>query len=301
MTPPHPADGPGDAWAILAETDRQETADLLRLALANARIPCETGLLATDPPRILLSVQRRHLPLAREAIAPFIDDDDDALEPYDEPSVPPAPLPPSLAVASIPWRQIGWVGLVLAFEAVILFLSRGPWPPGRALYAAGALAVARLPEEPWRLLTSLTLHGDIAHLFWNGVGTLVFAVPLLLDLGPLRTALVYLAAGIGGGAIAALLAHPGTTIIGASGAVAGLFGAWAVLSISYARLHQLPRRHRFRTLGITLLGLASLLTPMTPDGHRISVESHLGGWVTGLLLGALVVSRAAGRSRQSHH
>lgn len=299
MTSTRPSDGPGDAWAILAETERSETADLLRLALTNARIPFETGLLATQPPRILLSVQRHRLPQAREAIAPFIDDDE--LEPYDDESVPTVPLPPSLLAESIPWRQIGWVGAWLAFQAVILFLSAGPWLPGRGIYAAGALTVSKLPEEPWRLLTSLMLHGDLSHLFWNGVGTLVFAVPLLLDVGPVRTAIVYFAAGIGGGAIAALLAHPQTRIIGASGAVAGLFGAWVALSVSYARLERLPRRRWFRTAGITLLGLSSLMTPMTADGHRISVESHLGGWATGLGLGALLVLHSARRLMQPHH
>ena len=51
-----------------------------------------------------------------------------------------------------------------------------------------------------------------------------FAVPLITTFGATRTGLIYLAAGLGGGAAASLFGVVGSTTVGSSGAVAGLFG-----------------------------------------------------------------------------
>jgi membrane associated rhomboid family serine protease len=143
-------------------------------------------------------------------------------------------------------------------------------------------------DEPWRLVTSLFLHVDPAHVFWNGASMMVFAVPLLTDLRLGRTALIYFASGIGGGITALQFARAGTLIAGSSGAVAGLFGAWVVLTLSRTRLEPLSRRARIRTIGIAMLFLPSLLSPITSTGHSVSVSSHLGGLATGMAIGALI-------------
>ena len=84
-------------------------------------------------------------------------------------------------------------------------------------------------------------------------------------------------------------------IIGSSGAVAGLFGAWVVVTFRWARREALERRARIRTMGIALLFLPSLLNPVTSSGQPISVSSHLGGLATGMVVGALLSSRMAPR------
>jgi membrane associated rhomboid family serine protease len=117
---------------------------------------------------------------------------------------------------------------------------------------------------------------------------LVFAVPLLSSLGYLRSGSIYLASGLGGGLAAVSFSDPGSLIIGSSGAVAGLFGAWIVLRLRQSRHEPLGRRARFRALGIALLVLPSLITPTTAAGQPVSVSAHLGGLVTGMLIGALL-------------
>lgn len=143
-------------------------------------------------------------------------------------------------------------------------------------------------EEPWRLVTSLFLHADLRHAFWNGVALLVFSVPLIGYLGYLRTATIYLASGVGGGIGAVLTAADGTTIIGSSGAVAGLFGAWVVFRLRSARRSSLPFRAAVRAAGIGLLVLPSLVNPSTPQGQPVSIGSHIAGLATGMLIGALL-------------
>ena len=102
------------------------------------------------------------------------------------------------------------------------------------------------------------------------------------------TALIYFGAGVGGG-IAALAAAPdGTLIVGSSGAVAGLFGAWVAVRFRAARYEEITWRARVRALGVGMLVLPALLNPMTPTGQPISVSSHLGGLFTGMLVGAVI-------------
>jgi rhomboid protease GluP len=180
------------------------------------------------------------------------------------------------------------VALLVLVHLGLAFWSGGPLPPGRELLLEGGLLPGTVVGQPWRLVTSLFLHSGPKHVLWNGVSTLVFAVPLLSSLGRARTGLIYLASGIGGGLTALRFAAPGTLIIGSSGAVSGLFGAWVMLTMRRARLATLGRRERIRVLGIAMLVLPALVQPATASGEPISVSSHLGGLATGALIGAFL-------------
>jgi len=142
--------------------------------------------------------------------------------------------------------------------------------------------------QPWRLLTCIVLHSGPSHLFWNGVSMMVFAVPLILELGYLPAAAIYLAGGLLGGIAGALAVPDGVVLIGSSGAVAGLFGAWVAITLLRARVAPLPRHAGIRVVGVALLVLPSLVTPTTSTGTPISVGAHLGGMVAGLAAGIVL-------------
>jgi rhomboid protease GluP len=203
-----------------------------------------------------------------------------------EPTETHEPEPP--APARFPWAEIAPIAVLVLVHLWISGAIDGRWAWGAALVRDGALVAGRTAREPWRLVTSLFLHADPPHALWNGLSMAVFGVPLLTRLGSARTAIVYLASGVGGGLTAVAFARPATILLGSSGAVAGLFGAWIALWLGRAGREDLVGRARIRTLGITLLVLPSLLTPQTPDGRPISVSSHLGGLVTGMLVGAVL-------------
>jgi membrane associated rhomboid family serine protease len=190
--------------------------------------------------------------------------------------------------ARFPARSFALAASLVVFHAVLVLVTGGAGDVGRELLDRGVLLRGSTLAEPWRLLTSLALHADLRHVLANGLSTVVFAVPLLEWVGLRRAAGIYLAAGVGGSLTALSLARVGQGFLGSSGAVAGLFGAWAVLALERARHADLPRRARIRALGIAFLVLPGLLTPFTPDGKPISVASHIGGLVTGMLVGALL-------------
>jgi membrane associated rhomboid family serine protease len=195
---------------------------------------------------------------------------------------------PSGRLPSFPWAEVQIVGLLVLVHLALVFWSGGPFASHAEVIRQGGLLRGGTLTEPWRLFTSLFLHSGPSHALWNGLSTLVFGVPLLTRLGFGRSFLIYFASGVGGGITALWFSEPETLIIGSSGAVAGLFGAWVVLTLRQARRETLSRRATFRAVGIALLVLPSLIKPFTASGRPISISSHLGGLLTGMLIGAIL-------------
>lgn len=279
---------------VLVELDRADAVQPVQRALEHAGIRFGSGLIAGDAPRVVITVADRDLDRAQAAIARHVvprawDDDEDDDEDVDESIEDAVP-------SAFPWHPVLVCAGIVAIHVGIALALRA-WPDlGNAVLRSGALGgIAMI--EPWRFVTSLWLHSGPRHVLWNGVAMIVFAVPLIQQVGYWRTAAIYLGSGIGGGMTAVAFAPAGTFVIGSSGAVAGLFGAWAVMKWAAAGSGSLAWRIRIRAAGIGLLVLPSLLTPETPDGRAISVESHVGGFVTGMVVGAVIAFGLIGRLR----
>jgi membrane associated rhomboid family serine protease len=263
-----------NSYVILLEADRPRIVDEVRGALAGAGISFRTDLQAGPRPGVFFSVPERRLEEARRAVLASVDD------------LMPSDLAAPAAV--FPWGPVGIAGTLVLVHFLIVLRNSGSADAGRAVLEWGGLLKGKTLDEPWRLFTSLLLHVDLRHAFWNAVSLIVFAVPLLDDLRLLRTSLIYLASGVGGACAALAFARPGVLTVGSSGAVAGLFGAWVVLTWVRSRSEPLTRRARIRALGIAMLVLPSLLSPVTSTGQPVSVSSHLGGLATGMAIGALI-------------
>ncbi len=320
--PGFPDKGPGDEGFVpLLETGQSDEVVETIDALRSAGIPYELGLKAEGSPRVLFSIPAGREAEARAAIlsaraaradmppslpkpppppAPRFSPEDEDEAPGDDEEEPAEPVIvfESIHDGPFPWWAVrACLGLVV-FHLALVAWSLSPLPPGEALLRWGGLVPGITAREPWRLLTSMFLHVDVPHALWNGVSMVVFAVPLLVELGYARTAFLYVVAGLGGSATALWLAAPGSVTVGSSGAVAGLFGAWVVRTLRETRGADLPVRARIRIVGVALLMLPSLLSPTTAAGRPVSVASHLGGMATGMLLGALISRRLLGRGRR---
>ncbi|MFD8071711.1 rhomboid family intramembrane serine protease [Streptomyces sp. NPDC059718] len=153
-------------------------------------------------------------------------------------------------------------------------------------YAPGTAVcgVAGGPGEWYRLVSSMFLHQEVAHIAFNMLSLWWIGGPLETLLGRARYTALYLVAGLGGSALVVLLA-PETLTLGASGAIYGLFGATAVF-VKRLRMDMRPV--------LILLGL-NLLFTFTWGG--ISWEAHIGGLVTGAIIA--VAMAYAPRSRRA--
>lgn len=107
------------------------------------------------------------------------------------------------------------------------FLDRWAVTPAALLHPGGALAAL---DAAARLLVSLFLHGSLLHLGGNVAFLLVFGDDVEEKLGHLRFLLFFLACGAVATCGQALLTPRSTVpLIGASGAIAGVLGAFLVL------------------------------------------------------------------------
>ena len=90
-------------------------------------------------------------------------------------------------------------------------------------------SVAEVLERPLTLLTSGFLHGSFGHLLGNMIFLFIFGFALEKALGAGRYLAFYLLSGVGASAVAAwAYAGSGSYGLGASGAIAGLMGMYAV-------------------------------------------------------------------------
>jgi len=187
------------------------------------------------------------------------------------------------------WGSLSWVLLLALFFG----LSEGA-PALRGVGLMDSAAVSR--GEWWRLFTAIWLHADIGHLASNAA---LGVVLLGLAMGRYGTGAGLLAAclaGAGGNLGVWLLSSGPSGSLGASGLVMGCLGLlaaqsiapWYRLSARRARAPNLVARspHTTKQLIVGLLGgvMLFVLLGLNPE---TDVRAHLGGFVTGLILGGL--------------
>ena len=153
----------------------------------------------------------------------------------------------------------------------------------------------RLGGLTWEaLFTSMFLHGGWAHLIGNLWFLWIFGTNVEDSMGHLRFVAFYLIT-----ALAAALAHdfmdPGSTVpmVGASGAISGIMGAYVVLYprarvdtlfffFFFIRVIPLPA---WLMLGYwMLIQIAGSASTALVGGGGVAYAAHIGGFVAGLIL-----------------
>ncbi len=199
---------------------------------------------------------------------------------------------------------------------IVIFVIQTMLPTAVAnqlLYAGGAIPfeISRLTDvtigpyqthalvpPPLTILTSLFLHGSVMHVIGNVWFLWVFARSVEAALGPARFALFYLFGGVLA-AMTQVIMTPGslTPMVGASGAIAAILGAYTVLY---------PRA-RIELLLFLVVFLQIVVVPAFVGlgiwflwqlvGNRfdlaIATWAHIGGFAAGAVLCKLLARRLA--------
>jgi rhomboid family protein len=144
------------------------------------------------------------------------------------------------------------------------------------------------------ILTSMFLHGSIAHIGFNMLFLWVFGNNVEDRLGKIRYIIFYLLCGVAA-AYAQSFVFPGSAIplVGASGAIAGVLGAYMlmfprapILTWVFFFIIPVPA---FVMIGVWfLLQLTSSLGSVSGD-TGVAYMAHVGGFLAGMLL--LIVLR----------
>ena len=215
---------------------------------------------------------------------------------------------PSRRKASLPWATPVLVGASMA--AFVWLAAQSPAERDFILARWGAVPETLFsPVTDWaqrfldgRLLTLVSavfMHADWLHLLGNMLFLVIFGVPAERALAPWRFLLLFLVGGaLSNVAAAVSLAHQPSIIIGASGAVSAIIGAYLAL-FPRARLGLVLPLGLFlefvRTPASLLIGIWALLqllfTFVGPAFGLVAWWAHLAGFVLGV--GFALVSRPA--------
>ncbi len=189
-------------------------------------------------------------------------------------------------------RQTGgrpYVTLIFLGLNILAFIAQGfPLSTNKALnqfsvdYYDYNFDIASL-HQYYRLLTGAFLHVAIWHIAVNMLVLVLVGPALEAMLGRLRYTALYLLSAIGGGVLVYLVKDPQYSAVGASGAIFGLFAAYWVLA----------RRVRADTSAMTGTIILNLVISVTFPG--ISLWGHLGGLITGAVVGAVYAFTPARR------
>ena len=137
------------------------------------------------------------------------------------------------------------------------------------------------------IFSSMFMHGGFMHLIGNMLYMWIFADNIEDNLGPSKFLIFYLLAGIGAAMTQVLMdTHSEVPMIGASGAIGGVLGAYLInhpnakvlVLIPFGFFSQLIKIRALYVLGFWFI------LQFISSGGGVSYASHIGGFVSGMIL-----------------
>ena len=218
-------------------------------------------------------------------------------------------------------RRTAWtVRLLLVLNVVCFAVELHQGPSLQAfIYQFGVVPANWLVTHPgellgWpalflTLLTSQFLHGGFLHLAANMLYLWIFGDNVEDRLGPGRFLLLYVGSGVAA-AVTQILVSPTSSIpmVGASGAIAGILGAYLLLFPSarvvtlvplgfFVKMIELPA-FIFLGLWFLLQWLQGLTTiGQVADVGGVAFWAHIGGFISGMV--GVVILRSVPRTARS--
>lgn len=138
----------------------------------------------------------------------------------------------------------------------------------------------------YQLLTSLFIHGNIAHLFGNMLFLFIFGLRAEEIFSLPEYLAIFFLGGLTGNLFSLFLLPLNLPSVGASGAIFAIFGAITI----YAR----------RTVSESIIGalLYAMFWVFLSAGPNVNNFAHIGGLLVGLILGYII---ATNRSKETKY
>lgn len=195
------------------------------------------------------------------------------------------------------------VGLIAACVLVFLWQATLAGEAGaRAAFGLGTIPAVlfqtrslppaiELIAPELTLITSLFLHGGLMHLGFNMLYLWIFGNNIEDTLGHVRFVLFYLVCGVGA-TLAHAISDPTSEIpvIGASGAISGVLGAYLLL-FPHARVTVVlpfllvwPVFHLPAGIVLGIWFVMQLLSGLAGPAEGVAWWAHIGGFVLGMAL-----------------
>lgn len=163
-----------------------------------------------------------------------------------------------------------WVAQLLLQQSLGLTEKLALWPYNSPYF------------EPYQLVTHMFTHGGWGHILFNMFALWSFGSLLERSWGPKRFLIFYLACGLAAGI--AHLAFENVPAVGASGAIMGLFAAFAYL-FPNTQLIIFPIPFPIKAkYAVAIMAGIDLFGGVNPAPSGIAHFAHLGGLAMGFLL-----------------
>jgi membrane associated rhomboid family serine protease len=188
--------------------------------------------------------------------------------------------------------------VLIGINVAVFFLEL---QSGDAFIRQWAFIPARFSEDPpgdvMTLFSAMFMHGGWMHLGGNMLYLWIFGDNVEDRFGPVKFLLFYLASGLAA-SFAQYAVNPASAIpnVGASGAIAGVLGAY-ILMFPRARVNVLLGRQvvampAFIVLGLWIAlqlvsGVGSIADTAQTEQGGVAYMAHVGGFVAGLVLGVV--------------
>eukprot|EP00904_Undaria_pinnatifida_P012099 jgi/Undpi1/8019/HiC_scaffold_24.g10491.m1 len=173
-----------------------------------------------------------------------------------------------------------WEFSLSNWEVVSLEENPSIGPSVETLIEAGAKRTDLIVDggDWWRLWAPMFLHAGVVHFIFNMVGFLQVGAMVERVFGWWRVATIYLLAGLFGTIVSAIFV-PTQIMVGASGAIFGVFGAlWADLWQNWS-----VNQDKCRMLTVlTVLTVFQIVLGLMPFLDNFA---HIGGLMMGFLIG----------------
>ncbi|HKK03112.1 MAG TPA: rhomboid family intramembrane serine protease [Gammaproteobacteria bacterium] len=207
---------------------------------------------------------------------------------------------------------VTWLLVGACVAAFLWQMSAGAEGFNRIVFGLGVIPAvllghAQLPEEiamvppVATVFTSMFLHGGWLHLAGNMLYLWIFGDNIEERMGGVRFLVFYLACGVAAVLAQALPAPEGVVpMVGASGAISGVLGAYLLLFprarvlvlVPLGFILQAVRLPALWVLGLWF-GIQLLSSLMAPEGEGgVAFRAHLGGFIAGLALAPLFLKRS---------
>ncbi len=209
------------------------------------------------------------------------------------------PVATSLRIIKTPWVTYS----IVAANVLIHFL--GTWTTNFVIsdrvartFGFDSASFGNLSAIP-TLITSMFFHGDLLHLFGNMIFLLVFGRRVENQLETANFLTFYLATGISA-CLAHMLMEPDSSspLIGASGAISGVLGAFFICNptaritlVLDPALIYLLRRLTIRLPAWVFLPVWFFLQislGLKPHGANVAFWAHVGGFLPGTVISVAV-------------
>ena len=137
------------------------------------------------------------------------------------------------------------------------------------------------------IFSSMFMHGGFMHLIGNMLYMWIFADNIEDDLGPSKFIIFYLLSGIGAAMTQVLIdTHSQVPMVGASGAIGGVLGAYLInhpkarvlVLIPFGFFSQLIKIRALYVLGFWFI------LQFISQGGGVAYAAHIGGFVSGMIL-----------------